>query len=49
MGRNTKMRKLKSIGIMSFARVMGMSGALLGAIFDVSFSARRAVCTKTVI
>ena len=31
------MRKIKSVGIMSFGRVMGLSGAFLGAIFGVLY------------
>ena len=31
------MRKIKSVGIMSLGKVMGMSGALLGAIFGVLY------------
>jgi len=31
------MRKIISIGVMSFGRVMGMSGALLGAFFGVLY------------
>lgn len=33
------MRKIKSVGVMSLGKVMGMSGALVGAIFGVLYGA----------